>query len=113
MDQSPGGNDGDDKIHGLGGSDEIYGRPSSDVVCGEPGNDTLCSQVLNGCGDEGNNDDVLYGGDGSDDFYACNGEEVLYGGDGNDFLFAAEDGGGIRSIAVQAGTATPLTRSTM
>lgn len=97
-DQSPDrgldGNEGDDKIRGLGGSDEIYGGPGSDVVYGGPGNDVLCSEVLDACGDEGNNDDVLYGGGGSDDLYAGSGEEVLYGGDGNDYLYASDSGPG-------------------
>jgi hypothetical protein len=60
------GQDGDDKIRGLGGSDEIF---------------------------DGSGDDVIYGGDGDDFVFPDKGKDVIYGGDGNDML-ASNDGDG-------------------
>jgi RTX calcium-binding nonapeptide repeat (4 copies) len=57
------GQDGDDKIRGLGGSDTIGGGPGNDI---------------------------LYGGDGDDYVDGSKGEDVLYGGDGNDVLYGYE-----------------------
>ena len=55
------GQDGDDKIRGLGGSDDIF---------------------------DGSGDDVIYGGDGDDDVFPDKGNDVIYGGDGNDMISA-------------------------
>jgi hypothetical protein len=70
-DQQPGrpglaGQDGDDKIRGLGGSDDIF---------------------------HGSGDDVIYGGDGDDYVSPDLGKDVIYGGDGNDVLASNDTDG--------------------
>ena len=60
------GQDGDDKIRGLGGSDDIF---------------------------HGSGDDVIYAGPGNDNVFPDEGKDVIYGGDGNDML-ASNDGDG-------------------
>ena len=98
------GENGDDKVRGLGGPNELYGGAGSDEVRGLGGLDELYggpgSDVLYGgsesppsgdfvFGDKG--DDVIYGGDGDDYVFGGKGADVIYGGDGND-TFEDSDG---------------------
>jgi RTX calcium-binding nonapeptide repeat (4 copies) len=57
------GQEGDDKIRGLGGSDSLEGGPGNDI---------------------------LYGGDGNDTFVGGAGDDVIYGGDGNDIILLTD-----------------------
>jgi hypothetical protein len=75
------GQDGDDKIRGLGGSDDVFHGSGDDVIYAGPGNDNVFP-------DEGK--DVIYGGDGNDMLASIDrdGQDKLYCGAGRDRYFA-------------------------
>ena len=102
------GRDVDDEIRGLGAEDYLIGGLGNDIIYGGPGSDRLADWPLagwwegdGGCGGalpfhqricrevsaKAGGDDVLHGGDGSDELHSDKGEDVLYGGGGNDYLF--------------------------
>src|SRR5215203_2989499 len=74
------GQDGDDKIRGLGGSDDLNGGPGSDIVYGGDGDDYVGG---------GKGKDVIYGGDGNDNLGDLDGQrDKLYCGKGKDRYYA-------------------------
>ena len=74
------GQDGDDKIRGLGGSDDLNGGPGSDIVYGGDGDDYVGG---------GKGEDVIYGGDGNDNLGDLDGQrDKLYCGKGKDRYYA-------------------------
>jgi hypothetical protein len=78
------GQDGDDKIRGLGGSDDIFHGSGDDVIYAGPGNDNVFP-------DEGK--DVIYGGDGNDMLASIDrdGQDKLYCGAGRDKYLAGNN----------------------
>ncbi len=109
------GASGDDRIEAGGGNDYIVGGAGTDDIEGGDGNDIIYAEYDNGLsgedsnvlsGDEG--DDIIYGGNGSDDMYGDDDNDTLYGGKGDDFVFG-DDGddilyGGEGSDYMRGGT---------
>lgn len=105
------GNDGDDRIRGLGGDDYLYGGAGEDNLKGGDGNDFASGgadrdRIRGGIGDDdlfgdgdtdfiwgelgndfisgGDGSDLLYGNDGNDRIYGGKGRDLVHGDDGND-----------------------------
>lgn len=93
--------DGDDFAEGNGGDDVLYGRYGNDTLQGDSGSDYLSGgqgdDVLHGDYSFGatspfspsasvSYDDVLFGGQGSDQLSGGYGADRIYGGEGNDTL---------------------------
>jgi Ca2+-binding RTX toxin-like protein len=77
------GEDGDDRLRGLGDKDGLQGGDGSDVIYGGTGDDRGLYA--------GKGDDVIYGGTGDDEVLVGGpGEDVIYGGDGADSIDAID-----------------------
>ncbi len=80
------GDDGVNRIWGVGGDDSIDGRGRADELRGGDGRDV----IVGGTGDDlllGEDDsDLLNGGDGNDEMYGGLGSDILLGGGGTDLM---------------------------
>ena len=83
------------QIYGEDGNDTIYGSDETayytEYLYGDTNNDTIRASA--GTIDYiygGEDDDVLYGGDGVDYIYGDAGNDILVGGNGNDNMFGGE-----------------------
>lgn len=112
------GDDGNDKVFGLGGddiilggrgNDKLDGGEGNDFVDGDDGNDKLFGQagdddLIGGGGndhlDGGAGNDLLDGGDGNDKLTGGEGDDVIDGGDGNDNIIA---GSGLNTVLAGRG----------
>ncbi|MGH2996487.1 MAG: calcium-binding protein [Gaiellaceae bacterium] len=92
-DDTLGGTDRRDFIHGRAGNDTLAGNGGSDVLFGGRGNDTVSGDGGRDFGWGGPGNDTLEGGAHGDVLYAGRGVDVLEGGGGNDLAYAGEDDG--------------------
>lgn len=81
-----GGADRSDTIHGGGGDDFILGGEGYDHLFGEDGQDWIDGGAANDVVRGGSGDDTLFGGDGNDNVFGDGGDDLLSGGRGQDFL---------------------------
>jgi hypothetical protein len=91
------GNNGIDTINGDAGNDNLNGANAADTINGGDDNDVIF-------GGQGNSIDTMNGGNGNDIEQGDDGNDLLNGDAGNDVLDPGPDGGGGTSNVVDGGT---------
>ncbi len=87
------GNDGANRLDGLGGDDNLRGDDGADILLGGAGNDILSGGDGGDGLDGGSGNDLLSGGDGADVLVGGAGADRMTGGDGRDsFVFNLNEG---------------------
>lgn len=79
VDESAGGNEGNNDVGGTSGDDTLDGGNGDDTVSGGSGSDRVFG---------GNGDDTVSGGNGDDTLRGDDGDDRVSGGDGDDVAFA-------------------------